>query len=323
MQSSTLLKAPLRGIIPPLATPLLTPDTLDPEGLERLVEHVLAGGVSGLFLLGTTGEGPCLSNRLRREVVQRVCQQAGLRVPILVGITDTSFAESLALARDAAKAGAHAVVIAPPPYLSPSQDELVALVERLADASPLPIFAYSIPQLTKVRFDLDSIRRLMDMPNVVGVKDSAGDMVFFHRLMLLGRQRPDWSVLMGPEELIADAALLGAHGAVCAGSNLRPRLYVDLFEAGARGDVVRARQLLDCVLRLARIYQVSRSGASFITGLKCALSLVGLCGETLTEPFRSLEPAERAQVAKLLEEIDGDTAAGSDAGIRDRLAHRR
>src|SRR5512136_2166219 len=83
----------VRGIIPPLVTPLRERDTLDAAGLERLIEHVLSGGVHGLFILGTTGEGPSLSYRLRREVISRTCRQVANRVPVLVGITDTAFVE--------------------------------------------------------------------------------------------------------------------------------------------------------------------------------------------------------------------------------------
>src|SRR5690349_19541861 len=107
------MKLPLTGIIPPMATPLRSRDELDFAGLERLIERVLAGGVNGLFLLGTTGEGPSLSYRLRRELIDRACRQVQRRVPILVGITDTSFVESVALARHAADAGADATVVAP------------------------------------------------------------------------------------------------------------------------------------------------------------------------------------------------------------------
>src|SRR5215470_3994533 len=111
------MNSPLTGIIPPMVTPLRSRDELDVPGLERLIEHILSGGVSGLFILGTTGEGPSLSYRLRRELVERVCKQNKKRVPILVGITDTSFVESVSLARHSADCGADAVVAAPPYYM--------------------------------------------------------------------------------------------------------------------------------------------------------------------------------------------------------------
>src|SRR4051812_43501002 len=106
----------LEGIVPPLITPLLSHDQLNEPGLERLIEHVLAGGVHGLFILGTSGEAPSLSYRLRRELIARTCQLVAGRVPVLVGITDTSIVEALGVARSAAEAGAQAVVASTPYY---------------------------------------------------------------------------------------------------------------------------------------------------------------------------------------------------------------
>ncbi|MFA7054684.1 MAG: dihydrodipicolinate synthase family protein, partial [Kiritimatiellia bacterium] len=114
-----MLTKPLKGVVPPMVTPLLDNHTLDVMGLERLVEHILSGHVHGLFLLGTTGEAPDLSYELRHELVQRVCGQVGGRVPVMVGITDTVFSESVRLAESAARAGAEGVVAAPPYYFTP------------------------------------------------------------------------------------------------------------------------------------------------------------------------------------------------------------
>ena len=111
---SAQLPQPLRGVIPPLATPLSEHDVLDVDGVDRLVEHVLAGGVHGLFVLGTTGEGPSLSYKLRQELIERVCERVNGRVPVLVGITDSSLAEAVQMANLAADSGAQAVVAAPP-----------------------------------------------------------------------------------------------------------------------------------------------------------------------------------------------------------------
>jgi 4-hydroxy-tetrahydrodipicolinate synthase len=105
------------GIIPSIVTPLRERDTLDVADLERLIEHILAGGVHGLFILGTTGEGPSLSYRLRKELIERTCRLVKGRVPVLVGITNTAFQESLNVARWAADASADALVVAPPYYL--------------------------------------------------------------------------------------------------------------------------------------------------------------------------------------------------------------
>ncbi|MHC4370339.1 MAG: dihydrodipicolinate synthase family protein, partial [Planctomycetota bacterium] len=206
--NSNELSAPLCGIIPPLVTPLLDRDTLDTAGLERLIEHVLAGGVHGLFILGTTGEAPSLSYRLRYELIDRVCRQVSGRVPVLVGITDTSFVESVNIARKAEDAGARAVVLAPPYYFPAGQMELLEYLKHLTAELPLPVFLYNMPSHTKLVFEPETIRAAADFPGVAGIKDSSGNMMYFRRLQALLRDRPDFSVLMGPEELLAEAVLL-------------------------------------------------------------------------------------------------------------------
>ena len=296
MTPSSLLPA-LRGIIPPIITPLLGRDELDAAGLERLIEHMLAGGVHGLFVLGTTGEAPSLSYRLRRELIERVCRQVADRVPVLVGITDTAFVEAGNLSRFAAEAGARALVLAPPYYYPNSQPELLEYIRRITPELPLPLFLYNMPTHTKTVFEVDSLRRLADIPNIAGIKDSSADMIYFHRLIGILPARPDWSLLIGPEELLAESLLLGGHGGVCGGANLCPRLYVDLYEAAAARQLDRATALHAQVMRISTtLYRVGRHGSAFIKGLKCALSVLGICDDFLAEPFHRFREEERAQV---------------------------
>ena len=125
----------------PLVTPLIDPRTLDQIGLDRLVEHVLAGGVHGIFLLGTTGEGPGLGRRLQQEMAEQACRKIAGWVPVLVGIADTSFADAVELAHCADAAGATTVVYAGPSYDPVAQAELLRHVARLAADSPLPLFS--------------------------------------------------------------------------------------------------------------------------------------------------------------------------------------
>ena len=135
-----------------MVTPLRGRDELDLAGLERLIEHILSGGVDGLFILGTTGEGPSLSYHLRRELIERACRLVRARVPVLVGITDTAFVESLNLARAAADAGADALVAAPPYYLPGGQPEAREYLAHLVPELPLPLFLYNMPSHTKLAF---------------------------------------------------------------------------------------------------------------------------------------------------------------------------
>jgi dihydrodipicolinate synthase/N-acetylneuraminate lyase len=301
----TTFRCPLRGIIPPLLTPLLDRDRLDVAGLERLIEHVLKGGAQGLFILGTTGEGPSLSYALRRELIERASRQVARRVPVLVGVSDTAFVESVQLARFAAGVGADAVVLAPPYYMPEGQPELREYLAHLLPELGLPLFLYNMPPLTKVPFELDTVRWAIDQPRVVGLKDSSGDMGYFHSLRLLAAQRPDWTLLVGPEELLAETVLLGGHGGVNGGANLFPELYVALFDAARREDLPRVRDLHQRVLQVGRrLYHVGQHPSAIIKGLKCAAALRGLCSDFMAEPFHRFREPERGQIAQAVKDLE-------------------
>ena len=217
----------LTGIVPPLVTPLRNIDELDTLGLSRLIEHVIEGGVRGLFILGTTGEAPSLSYHLRREMIKQTCQLAAGRVPVLVGITDTAFVESVTLAECAAAAGATAVVLTTPYYFPAGQTELISYVRHIVDRLPLPLVLYNMPSLTKVWFEHETLRRLATLPQIVGVKDSSGDLDYFRELIQLKSARPDFSIMIGPEALLPAAMSAGGDGAVAGGANICPRLFVE------------------------------------------------------------------------------------------------
>lgn len=287
-----------------MITPLSDRDALDVAGLERLIEHIIAGGVHGLFILGTSGEAPGLSYRLRRELVERTCRQVRGRLPVLVGITDTSFVEALSMATLAANSGAQAVVSAAPFYLPTAQPELIDYVERLVRELPLPLYLYNMPQLTKVPFEIETLRRLTGLKEIVGVKDSSGDLAYFDRVLTLKRERPDWSVLVGPEHLLAEATQRGGDGGVNGGANYHPRLFVNLFAAVKSGDRARVEELQGQVQQLGQIYSVGRHASAVIKGMKCACSLLGLCDDRMAEPFERFHEPERARVRAVLASLN-------------------
>jgi 2-dehydro-3-deoxy-D-pentonate aldolase len=294
---------PLRGVVPPLATPLRGRDQLDHIALARLVDRVVAGGVHGLFVLGTTGEAAALSTRLRRELVDLVVELVEGRIPILVGVSDTALVESLAAAEHAARAGADAIVATTPYYLPLEQPELLDYFRSLHDESPLPLYLYNMPGLTKTWISLDVIGAAMELPNVVGLKDSSGDLAYFAEVAgQLGR-RPDWSLLIGPEMLMVDAIARGGHGCVGGGANVHPQLFVRLFEAVVRGDPSKADRLQEEVTQLSVLYDDGLYGASAVRGIKCALSLLGLCHEQMAAPFRPVLDEQRALIAESLRKL--------------------
>jgi 4-hydroxy-tetrahydrodipicolinate synthase len=299
---SSSLPKPLKGIVPPMVTPLLDRDTLDCAGLERLVEHIIAGGVHGLFILGTTGEAPSLSYALRSDLIARVCRQVAKRIPVLVGITDTSFIESVNMANVAQKHGADAVVLAPPYYFPAGQPELLEYLQHLLPELPLPLFLYNMPSMTKINFTPETVLAAAALKGVAGFKDSSGSLIYFKNVLMELKDNPGFSMLIGPEELLYEAVFAGGHGGVNGGANIFPRLYVDLYNAAVKNDVKAASALQSRVMQISKnLYGVGKHSSSYLKGVKCALSCLGICSDFLAEPFHKFRHPEHEKIAKYVE----------------------
>ena len=290
-----------RGIIPPMVTPLKEWDTLDQDGMVRLIDHILSGGVHGLFLLGTTGEAPSLSHRLRKEIIQRALDQIKERIPVLVGITDTSFDESINLAEYAAEKGASAVVLAPPYYFPAGQLELLEYLEHLVPRLPLPLFLYNMPTHTKLFFEPETVKAASEIPGVIGLKDSSANMVYFRQLQQIFKDLNDFRLFIGPEELLGETLVLGGHGGVCGGGNLIPELYVELYEKSIEGDFKKMGILHERIMQISTtIYSVGKYKSSYLKGLKCSLTLMGICDDFMAEPYHRFRVSERNVIRQYL-----------------------
>ena len=300
MDTLQSLKPLYRGIVPPLVTPLADRDKLDHAGTQRLLEHVIEGGVQGVFILGTTGEAPSLSYRLRREFIQLVCETVAQRVSVFVGVTDTSLVESLRLADFAKESRADAVVLSTPYYFPAGQTELIQYIADIVEEVPLPLMLYNMPSLTKVWFEIDTLRTLTQHQQIVGVKDSSGDMKYFQQMLGLKELRPDWSMLIGPEHLTAEAIAMGGDGGVNGGANIYPQLFVDLYDAAMAQKHQQVEVLTQRVNRLQQIYSVGKYASRFIKATKCALSINGICSDHMAEPFNHFMPPQRAEVSDIL-----------------------
>ena len=300
-----LLAQPLRGIIPPMVTPLLDPGTLDLMGLERLIERMIAGGVHGLFVLGSTGEGPNLSDRVRRELIHATCERVAGRVPVLVCITDNSLEQSVSLGEWAAECGADVLVTSTPYYFVVSQGDLLREVEYLATRLELPLYLYNMPRLTKAHFAPETVARAAQLKRVRGIKDSSGDLDYLAAVVAELSSRPEFTILTGPEELLISSMGLGAHGGVNGGANLFPELYVRLYEAIATGRREEAARLQQRVLELGQfLYTVGEAESGFLRGLKLGLELMGVCSSTMTPPFAPASGADRAALLPRLQRFE-------------------
>ncbi|MEX0928845.1 MAG: dihydrodipicolinate synthase family protein [Balneolales bacterium] len=297
----------VKGIIPPMVTPLLDDDTLDTAGLERLVEHLIGGKVDGLFLLGTTGEGPSLQYTLKEELVRRTCELVQGRVPVLVGVTDSSYRESVNMAEKAARYGAQGLVMAPPFYFQIDQEELHNHVDAFTDESPLPVYLYNMPSLTKAAFSLEMVAGLVEKPGIVGFKDSSANLTYFNKVRRLVKQGPGFSLLVGPEELLMETMIMGGDGGIPGGANIFPELYVSLHEEIRSGSVENGLRLHGRIMDLgSHVFGDTLHGSSdVINGIKCALHILGICSGHLAKPLKQASPEKAKKIRSYLENYTG------------------
>ena len=294
----------LKGIIPPVITPLLNNNELDVKGLEKLIEHLIVGGVHGLFLLGTNGEATSLTYELRKELILKACKFVNKRVPVLVGITDTSFAGSIEIAQAAKEAGADAVVVAPPYYMPISQEEMMQYLEDLSAKLPLPFVLYNMPSCTKLHMNIETVKKAKDL-GALGVKDSSGDMFYLYSLIEEFKDSPEFSIMAGTELYLPDTILNGGNGAIAGGANAFPKLFVDLYNASVKKDLNEIDRLRKKVVILYNtIYNVGNSPMKITKGTKCSLSIMGICNGYMAHPLREFEGEERKQIEQYVNEFN-------------------
>jgi 4-hydroxy-tetrahydrodipicolinate synthase len=193
--------------------------------------------------------------------------------------------------------------------LPEAQPELQEYLEHLVPELPLPLFLYNMPPLTKVTIEPATVRRAMDNPRIVGLKDSSGDLDYFRQVASLLPARADWSLLIGPEETLFAALEAGGHGGVSGGANVFPKLYAQLFAAFCSGDLARARELQVQVQHVSSsLYRIGRHSSSVIKGIKCALACLGICDDFMAEPFHRFRADERALVERHVKDLEAALA---------------
>lgn len=295
----------LTGLIPPMVTPLDAKRRLDKKGTRNMVHHLLKGGVDGIFLLGTTGEGPHLSYAVREELVKTVCGLVKGRVPVLVGITETDLDDAVAFAAKCKSYGAAAVVAAPPYYFKLTQAECAAWFTEMADRLPLPLVVYDMPAHTDTIIEPATIAKLAAHPNIVAMKDSSSIIALFNKFRVaLEPYAEKFSLFMGPDEAMGEAVLLGADGGVCTGANLWPAQFKAMYLAAKAGDVEKVRSLQRfTTMSSYLLYGLGQGQIGFLKGVKAALAEMGLIQNVLAVPFETFTGKELVPVRAALRRL--------------------
>jgi len=286
----------IRGIIPPIATPMQANEDLDLPRLRWFIDHLIDSGVHGIFVLGTNSEFYALDESEKQAVIATAVAHVAGRVPVFAGTGAESTREAVRLTKMAEREGAQGVSVITPYFIAPSQQEIFDHYRRIAEATALPVMLYNNPSTCGgLKIDPDTVARLAEVPNILGVKDSSGDLQ--NTCEYIRVVPPRFSVLMGRDTLIFHALISGARGAVPATGNIAPRLLVEIYETFARGDLPGA---LAAQKRLSPIRMALGLGTA-PGGVKAALDLLGLSIGPSRAPVAPLPPEKLAKMRVILE----------------------
>lgn len=300
----------LKGIVPPLVTPLRADYSLDEPSLRKHVDRQIEAGVNALFLLGSTGETALLPDTVRAQAVRVAVDQVAGRVPVLAGAIDMTTLRVLDHARRAVDAGADAIVATAPFYTRTHRAEIDFHFRYIAEHCALPLMAYDLPISTGVKLDAELLVKLGKDGVIAGVKDSSGDDAGLRRLVLAAREAglQKFSVMTG-SELTVDAALaFGVDGCVPGLGNVDPDGYVRLYRAALEGHWDEAKREQERLIRLFRIVDAAPvdrmgRGASALGAFKAAVMLRGgIESCTTAPPYLPLNESEIAFVKDVLRE---------------------
>jgi 4-hydroxy-tetrahydrodipicolinate synthase len=286
----------LAGVLPALVTPLTEEGIVDEPAVARLVEHVLAGGVSGMLALGSTGETASLDERARRTMLAATVEAARGRVPVICGVAQSHLSAAQVEVTAAASLGAAAALVTPPFYYLIDQPTVLAFYRTLAAGSTIPILVYNIPQYTKVVSEPDTVATLAREGVIAGIKDSSRDFEYFERVCRATRDLPQFRVFTGSDTMLLASLALGGAGTICGAANVAPAWPVRIYDDFRRGDWKAARdhqdQLVDLVMRLR--------GGVFPGAIKAALEMQGVCGPWLAKPIAPFDNNAKAALRQQL-----------------------
>ena len=270
----------LKGVFPAMATPLTPEEKIDIPALRKLVHYLMDGGVHGIVALGSTGEFPAMTASMRQAVLETTLEEVNGRLPVLVGCGEPGTQRTIEQVKVAAGTSAAAVLVAVPFYFNMDQNAVIRHYQMVADASGLPVVMYNFPQMTKTTFTADTVAKLAQHPNIIGIKDSSGDFFGMQRFIDV-TSGEDFAVMSGNPALGLSAYELGAKGGIYAGCSLFPRQCADVYNAFQRGD----REAAVAFQKKTSLIPMMGGFGPNAAVVKFGLNKLGICGPTVAAPF--------------------------------------
>ena len=301
----------LSGLLLPITTPFQSDETIDAQGLTSNLEKWNRLGVNGYVVLGSTGERVNLNEREFLRVIELTREAVPQTMSFIVGAGQQSTRGTIDEIKTAAKAGAEAVLVITPHYYRSAitQDALVTHYTAVADAAPIPVILYSMPDLTGIKIEPETAARLSEHDNIIGMKDSSNDIAKFADAVRLTRE--DFAMMIGNGTVFSEALQAGARAGILAVGCCAPQICLDIYQAVRGGDIDRATILQEKLTPLARAVTKTYG----IGGLKAALDMVGYVGGAVRAPLHAPSEQARVEIAQLLRDaavsVPGAVATGS------------
>ncbi len=287
------------GIYTPVVTPHTADHAIDEDGFAAVIEHLIASGVHGLIIAGTTGEYYAQSMDERIAMMRLAKSIIGDRLPMIVGTGAIRTEDSIIYAEQAVKIGADALLVTTPPYAYPTAREIALHALAIDRAANLPVMLYNYPGRMSVNMDEETLDRLGRSPNFCAIKESSGDP---NRLHMLARDYPHIQLSCGMDDQALEFFAWGARSWVCAGSNFAPEAHIALYKACAvEGDFTKGRRIMSAMLPLMRVLE---QGGKFVQCIKHGVTLRGIeCGPP-RRPLQPLNKDDKRQLAEVIRTLD-------------------
>lgn len=285
----------LEGIYTPLITPFHADGAFDLDGLAELIERLIDAGVHGLISGGSTGENYAETVEERLELARFITERTKGRVPVIIGTGAMRTPDSIALAQGAREMGADAILLGTPPYSVPTEQENALNALAIDRACGLPIILYNYPGRMSVEMGRDFLDRVGRSKNVIGIKESSGDI---NRVHLLARDYPHIQMSCGMDDQALEFFAWGARSWICAGSNFLPEEHIALYQACAiDGNYDKGRRIMSAMLPLMRVLE---QGGKFIQSVKHGVQTTGLRAGPMRPPLKGLNKEEKRELEQVI-----------------------
>ena len=285
----------LKGSLVALITPMNQDGSINYEQLHDLIDWHIENGTDGIVAVGTTGESATLPVEEHLAVIEATVKHVNKRVPVIAGTGANNTVEAIALSKAAEQAGADYTLSVVPYYNKPSQEGIYQHFKAIAEATSIPMIIYNVPGRTVVSMSNDTILRLAEIPNIVGVKEASGNIG--NNIELINSVPEGFAVFSGDDPTGLPFMLCGGHGVITVAANVAPKLFADMCRAALEGDIATARRLNEQLIPIYNTMFCEPSPAA----PKWGLSLLGKCEPHVRLPLVALTEAGQAKVRAALE----------------------